>query len=246
MITLLKSAALTGLLAVTGVGIAWNGPPAGLPVSTAAQVEPADPPVDPLTPEERTALREFLRGRRRAILAETLGLSVEALDEALAAGQTPAALVEAAGLTPAELRAGLRAGWADALEEAEAAGLLDAEQADHLREHGGRLVRRRLANRPAVQRALAEALALTPEELAAARAEGATVPDLIDSLGLEREEVAASLQLAYARAITRAVEGGRLTPAQGARLLARGWRPGRPPPIWPFAGALDAGHAPSE
>ena len=72
-----------------------------------------------------------------AAIAEALGISVEELEAALAAGETPATLALALGVDYAEVQAAMDAVYAAAVAQAVADGLITQEQADWLLSHQG-------------------------------------------------------------------------------------------------------------
>jgi len=73
-----------------------------------------------------------------AAIAEALGISVDELETALAAGETPATLALALGVDYAEVQAAMDAVYAAAVAQAVTDGLITQEQADWLLSHQGR------------------------------------------------------------------------------------------------------------
>ena len=215
-----------GLTAESAVGGVSHGSPAAV-ISAEEQVEPP-------TPEERAALRAFFQDKKVEIAAGVVGLSVEEYEAALADGESFKTLTTAAGLTGEELRQKLKDGLVEVLDEAVAEGLMTAEQAQFVQDHPQRFFGRwwwaRQLRRPAVQAQLAESLGISLEELEASREAGQTLPELVDELGLDREEVFRELQNRFALGVLKGIEDGRLTAEQGARLLLRGRWLQRPAP----------------
>lgn len=78
-----------------------------------------------------------------------------------------------------------------------------------------------------IDEVIAGALGITVEELDAARAEGQSVADLAEELGVDIADVNAAVQAAKEEALAAAVENGDITQAQADRLLAGGGRGGR-------------------
>ncbi len=75
-----------------------------------------------------------------------------------------------------------------------------------------------------IDEAIAAALGITVEELDAARADGQTVADLAEELGVDMADVNAAVQAAKEEALAAAVANGDITQAQADRLLAGGGR----------------------
>lgn len=72
----------------------------------------------------------------------------------------------------------------------------------------------------AVDEAIAAALGITVEELEAARAEGQTVADLAEELGVDMADVNAAVQAAKEEALAAAVANGDITQEQADRILS--------------------------
>jgi len=72
-----------------------------------------------------------------AAIADALGISVDELEAALAAGETPATLALELGVDFAEVRAAMDAVHDAAIQQAVADGLITQEQADWLLSHRG-------------------------------------------------------------------------------------------------------------
>ena len=237
MLNFMKTAIVTGLLAVGGGTVAAVSGVDVVPDQVQSIVfqqqdgtENPDRPSD----EERTAVREFVKGEIAPVMAELLGVSVEEL-EAARENDTMSDLVEAAGLTREEVKAALSEAKANALNAAVDEGLLTAEQAEQIQSREGRKGRRGgggnrlggIIDRAEVQQTLAGILGISVEELEAAREDGTKLPELIEELGLDAEEVKAEMQAAREAAIQQAVEDGTITQEQADELLSGEGRGGR-------------------
>jgi len=174
----------------------------------------------------------------RAAIADALGISVEALDEALAEGKTIFDLADELDVDMEEVRAAMQAARDEALKKAVEDGLLTQEQADRFQERMGpvefdasRFPKERpeglewpdrdWLRRDNVDAAIADALGLTVDELGAAREDGKSLAALAEEAGVAFDEVQDSIQAARADAIQQAVEDGQLTQEQADRLLNR-------------------------
>jgi hypothetical protein len=78
------------------------------------------------------AFFEGLRSAEHAALAEALGMTVDELEAAIADGQHPQALIEAAGLDPQTVGDAVRAARDEYISAAVADGTITQEQADFL------------------------------------------------------------------------------------------------------------------
>jgi hypothetical protein len=123
-------------------------------------------------------------------------------------------LADALGISVGKLQAARAEAEAAALAEMVDAGYLTQEQAD--------LMAARQALKGAIDKEalMAEALGINVDELQAAREEGTSMAELIDSLGLTASEVATAHQAAYEAAVQQAVEDGVLTQAQADQILS--------------------------
>jgi len=125
----------------------------------------------------------------QALLAEALGIDIEALEEAQAAAQQAA------------------------IDQALADGILTQEQVDMMR------AREALKDYVDPNAILAEALGLTEAELDAAREDGKSTSDLLSEQGLTAVEVRDAMDAAYQAAIQQAVEDGVITAEQAELFL---------------------------
>lgn len=141
--------------------------------------------------------RHGLRGAEidfNALLADALGITVEALDAAREEAQ------------------------ASALAAAVADGQITQEQADLIQ---ARQALRDYIDQEAIT---AAALGITVEELEAAKADGQHLRDIIEARGLDVETVQAALQAGYEAAVQQAVTAGIITQAQADQILSgEGW-----------------------
>jgi lambda repressor-like predicted transcriptional regulator len=119
-----------------------------------------------------------------------------------------ALVADALGITTDELRAAhekaMEAGLQQALDE----GLITQEQADQMRAH---MALRDYLDRDVI---IAKALGITAEELQAARAEGKTLVELVNELGLDAATVRTAMRTARQEAIQQAVADGVITQEQ--------------------------------
>lgn len=155
---------------------------------------------------------------RQSIVAEALGITVEELQTAYQEGKTLPQLVAELGLDLDEVRAAIQAGVTEAINQAVTDGTITQEQAD--------LMLDRMALHILVHDVIdmdsiiANALGITVDELAAARAEGKHVPDLATELGLDLATVRTDIQEGRTAAINQAVIDGTLTQEQADQLLS--------------------------
>jgi hypothetical protein len=181
------------------------GEQAGPALDLAFQEQPADRPA-----------RQFIQQRLGENLAQALGISPEALDEA----RWTAFLAT--------------------LDDAVTEGYLTQQAADRL---VAQAIIRQSASRDEL---IAAGLGITVDELLAAREEGKTVRQLVDELGLDATTIGQNLAAFLESLIQQAADEGRIGDQQAQRILAdefldrlarglwRPWlRPRRPAPISP-------------
>jgi hypothetical protein len=125
-----------------------------------------------------------------------------------------AALADALGISVEELEAAQLEARATLIEQAEAEGLITAEQADLL------LALPELQTYMDREAWLASALGMSVEELQAALEDGTRLSDLIEELGLDPITVRESVQAARAEAIQQAVDDDVITQAQADEILS--------------------------
>ena len=194
-----------------------------------------------------------------AAIADALGISVDALEEALAEGKTIVDLADELGVEIEVVRDAMQAAHDEALTKAVADGLMTQEQADGLRERMGQLAfdayyfprarpeglewpDRDGLHRENVDAAIADALGLTVDELQEAREDGKTLAELAETAGVSLDEVLDAMRAARADAIQQAVEDGQLTQEQADRFQNRtfpfGERGSWPEAPWSECGGL--------
>ena len=124
-------------------------------------------------------------------------------------------LADALGIPIDELQAAQDKAMDANLDRMVESGRIDAEQADLMRA-------RRALDRSIDREALmAEALGVTPEALADARADGST-QDLLEEQSLDKAAYAERFQAAYDKAVAKAVTDGVITQAQADALKDAG------------------------
>jgi hypothetical protein len=170
-------------------------------------------------------------------LAEALDMTPEELREALVEGQTVPELLEAQGLSPEVVAAQVKAAAIERIVEAVDEGKLAEERADAAIERleASDVVERWLAGEgtpflklrwggvpmEAMGEALAQALAMEPEELREILEAGQTVPEVIESSDLDPEVVAADIKVALIGQIDDAVEKDKLTEERAEQMIKR-------------------------
>lgn len=122
-------------------------------------------------------------------------------------------LADALGISADELSAAREAAKDAALEQALADGRITEEQIALME------ARQALQDYIEKDELTAEALGITVEELEAAQADGQRIPDLLEELGLEKEDYEANLQAAHEEMLQQAVEDGVITQEQADMLL---------------------------
>ncbi|MBP8000736.1 MAG: hypothetical protein KA314_07270 [Chloroflexi bacterium] len=160
----------------------------------------------------------------KSIIAEALGITVEELDTAQAAGQRLPELVAELGLDMDTVQANIVAGLSEAINQAVTEGTITQEQADLML---ARLEMRTLAHDLIdMQAIVADALGITVEDLLAAHADGQYLPELVDELGLDLATVQADIQAEREAAINQALADGLITQEQADWLLSHGGHAG--------------------
>lgn len=127
-------------------------------------------------------------------------------------------LADKLGISVEELKEARQAVAAERLEQALADGRIDEEQAE--------LMRAGMALRGAIdpQALMAEALGLSVEELEQARQDGTSPRELMESAGLDRDELHERMVAAREAAVAQAVADGVITQEQADLLAERGMR----------------------
>ena len=171
-------------------------------------------------------------------LANALGLTVDELEAARAAGQRLPEIADAQGVTMEDVQAAMQAAWETAVNDALAAGTITQEQADMLIARGGRFamgpmdghgdkgLMETIFNRDAVQAVIADTLGMTVEELEAAHADGQRLPEIADAQGVTMEAIQTAVEAARTAAIEDALAAGTITQEQADSLLSHPWQPG--------------------
>lgn len=126
-------------------------------------------------------------------------------------------IAEELGVSVAELQAARQAAQEAALDQAVAEGVISAEQAELIK--AGQALRQYIDH----QEIFSQALGIDAADLEAARQEGKSLPYLFGELGLEPEEIQATLQSAFEDAIQQAVDDGVITDSQAEQLQENGF-----------------------
>jgi uncharacterized protein YidB (DUF937 family) len=142
-----------------------------------------------------------------AAIAEALGISVEELEDARTEGKTIFELAEELGFDLDDIRATMQATLEKAVQQAVEKGLVSEDQAENMLSHIAQwaLRSRRSEGLPAEcdcngdRSVVADALGITVEEFEAARAEGKTLVDLAEELGVDIDQVFSSLPTGRSR-----------------------------------------------
>jgi uncharacterized protein YidB (DUF937 family) len=231
LIVLLALAALIG----SSLTFAQDETP---PDDTVTIPEDGGPKPDRFGPGGPRGNREPLidRGVARELLAEELGVTVEALD---AAKEAAIEAAKADGTRPnrEEIQALIAAELGISVEELDAAqtavreamfaqlvedGSITQEQLDEmLAMKELREIAKDIFSREDAQAATAEALGLTVEELAAAHEDGTRLPQLAEEQGVDLETVMTAVSDARTAAIDQAVADGTLTQEQADLLQSQ-------------------------
>ena len=141
-LTIVKTAVLTGLLAVAGgitaVYAASSSPTAvSANTTTILQQDAPDDAFAPPPPEEMGEARAYFQEAVKEVTAEALGISVEEL-EAARENRELRDLLQELGLQPADIKLAVDDAWPGIVAGAEAEGLITSDQADRLIENGFR------------------------------------------------------------------------------------------------------------
>ena len=172
-------------------------------------------------------------------LAGALGITVAELEAFHAEGKRLPEIAEELGVDLEAVGEVMQAAFEEAVNQAVEDGTITAEQAERILEngprgkHGGRGGHGPI-DKEAMQTAVSEALGITVEELQAYHDEGLKLPEIVEELGLNMEDVQASLEASREAAINQAVEDGTITQEQADQILSgegrrgHGRGPGRP------------------
>ncbi|MCB8975885.1 MAG: hypothetical protein H6657_00460 [Ardenticatenaceae bacterium] len=176
------------------------------------------------------------REAARELLAEELGVTVDDLDAAHTAvmevlqaedgrpdrDEVKALLAEQLGVTVDELEAAEAAVQEAMLAQLVEDGTITQEQLDEmLAMQELRALGKEIFSRDDAEAAIAEALGLTVEDLAAAKDEGTRLTDLAEQQGVDMETVMTAVTDARTAAIEAAVADGTITQEQADILLSQ-------------------------
>ena len=178
-LTIVKTAVLTGLLALAGgttAVYAASSSPTAVSANTTTILQ-QEPPADPPAPEEMGEARAYFQEAVKEVTAQALGISVEEL-EAARENRELRDLLDELGLQPADIKLAIDDAWPGIVAGAEAEGLITSDQADRLIENGFRPPHGRgqrgfqpsAEQREQAQTVLADVLGISVEELQEARA----------------------------------------------------------------------------
>lgn len=158
----------------------------------------------------------------RTRLADTLGLTLEQFDAAIAEGETLASLAQAKGVSFEDLRDVMGELHDEALAKAVQDGTITQEQADQIVE--GRAVKRAVSDaidRDELHAKLAEALGLTVKEFEPAISSGEKLSTLAEGADVTLEELRDIMQGFRTDALAQAVAEGKITQEQADQMLER-------------------------
>ncbi len=200
--------------------------------------------------EDEATDGEGRRGHRRAriaagadVLEDVLGLEAREIRDQLADGNSLADVAEAQGVSTEDLTAALVAAANERIDEAEAAGKIDAERAaglrDGLDERVAELVERvpsedvgeRRGHRhrghlgfgglKAGTEAASEVLGLTAEEIRDGLDDGKSLADLAEEQGVSTDDLAAALVAEATERLDQAVADGKIEADRAAEAAER-------------------------
>lgn len=156
--------------------------------------------------------------------ASILGVTVEELQAAQGDREQMAALIEAAGFTPEEYFAEMKAAFPGIVQAALDDGAITEEQAEMILEHGLRRPQRRGFGPlfPYVKEATADILGMDVEDLEAALADGVTMDELLDDAGLTHLDFQQALNEATPDIVEAALEDEAITQEQADQILEYG------------------------
>lgn len=203
-----------------------------------AQAEPPNPPEDPQDSSARMWSGRRV-GNRIALeaLAEILDMTTDEIRSALQDGQTVLELAEAQGMTEEEVEAALQAAAEERVQQALADGKITEEQADAMLERVANAefpwLDQTFDRNPLVD-GLAEFLGMTSDELKAAREDGQTLEEILESQGKTMDELKAYAQEKAEERIQQALADGKITQEQADAMLERMADGGFPRPGQPF------------
>ncbi len=127
-----------------------------------------------------------------------------------------ALLADELGITVDELQAAQQAAQAAGLEQAVADGSITAEQAELIQ------AKQALMDYIDKEAITAAALGISVDELQESKADGVRITDLIETLGLDADEVKTQMEAAHQAAVDQAVEDGVITQEQADQIGTQG------------------------
>jgi uncharacterized protein (DUF433 family) len=167
--------------------------------------------------------------------AKALGLTPQQLLSRLRDGKTVADIAKAQGKDLGDVKAAVKAGEKQRLDEAVKAGKLTRKQADEILSHADDVLDR-LASKPLVMRGapgfrfradvrgpiadVAKALGISETQLLGRLREGKTIADIAKSEGKDLADVRAAVKAAAKTRLDAAVKAGRLTQKQADEILS--------------------------
>ena len=213
------------LLSLTATAALGIGLGVGLPGAIAAQTPPPDGPNGATDTPHKQRVPPLAR------VAQFLGLSSGAFVEQLRGGASPAQVIESLGQSPQAVIDFLVAEAAACLEDAVAAGRIDAEHAAEKLAALPQRVSGWLENPPGndeerpqgrgrVLALVAETIGITAQELSADLRAGESITEIAEEYGSSGEAVVAALSAHLLARLDTAVEAGRLTPQEADEKFA--------------------------
>ena len=174
----------------------------------------------------------------KAVVAQTLGLSVADLDAAKEAGKHLPQLAEEQGVDMETVKAAMKAEATRQVNQAVADGTITQAQADRILRriengrgpghgpgcggrHGDRQGGPEFMDQDAMKAVVAQTLGLSVADLDAAKEAGKHLPQLAEEQGVDMETVKAAMKAEATRQVNQAVADGTITQAQADRILRR-------------------------
>jgi len=176
---------------------------------------------------QRPVLRRFIdRETMMQVVADALGISVDELQAARDAGTRLPELADELGVDMADVADAITTALEDAVAQAATNGDITQAQADAIT---ARIELRRLSydifNLEDAAVVTADTLGISVEELQSALADGTTLPDLADELGVDMVDVRTAVFNARIDAVQQALADGLITPQQALQILHLPLRP---------------------
>lgn len=162
-------------------------------------------------------------------IAEALGISVEELQAARDEGTRLPELADELGVEMADVVDAIAEAVEESIAQAVVDGVITQEQADRIL---ARIDLRHLSynifNLEDAAAVTADTLGISVEELQAALADGTTLLELADELGVEMVDVQTAVFNARVDAVQQALADELVTPQQANQILRLSWRSQRP------------------